>query len=271
MPFIVISLGGEEISRHALVGPTVVGRAADAEVSVRDASLSRWHCRFEPAGDPPNVWAVTDLGSRNGTTLNGRRVTRHVLHHGDLLRVGRVTVFYSTGAFVSAAADSAPGAPGVGPASSHKGAVGGGVGGSVVRPLAPPDSGGHNGEDGIAGSSPTGKPPGRFAKPLLVPADRLPRPVPGARGESKRPSPADLELLSSPGWSRHFGKQPPSPSVDFSPGEFAPSDKTKTLDLSHPPTPKPRTHSGRSTPLEAQVSEGLWGRFKRGLTWLFRR
>jgi len=204
MPYVVVSIGGEELSRHRLAGPTIVGRSVDADVSIRDASMSRWHCKIETAGDPPNVWTLTDLGSRNGTTVNGRKVTRHILHPGDLFRVGRVTVAFMAGELVPANTK-----PHSTPSRS-------------TRPAQPAPS-----------DSPSSAPNAGFPRPLFVPENRLPRPHP-AHGDAKRSATSalsDLEMMSSPGWSRQAGKKPPSPSVDLSPSEFAAHDRTKTVDL----------------------------------------
>ena len=55
-------------------GVLVIGRATESDVLVDwDALVSRAHARLERRG---GEWFVSDSGSRNGTTLNGRRVTR---------------------------------------------------------------------------------------------------------------------------------------------------------------------------------------------------
>lgn len=202
MAFIVISIGGEEISRHPLEGATVIGRNSEAKVSVRDASMSRQHCRIEPMGGDHRKWEVIDLGSRNGTTLNGRRITRHELHGGDMLRIGRVTVSFKEGAFVAAPDADAPTE-------------------CLSRPLCPPSK----------SELPQSATAANFSRPLLVPADRLPRPVPGSKAEAKRAAFADTELMSSPGWSRNVGKRPPAPSVDLASGDLSESDKKRTMDV----------------------------------------
>jgi general secretion pathway protein E len=51
-----------------------------------DDIASRFHCTVEPNSRGP---IVRDLGSRNGTKVNGERVARHVLASGDVLKVGR--------------------------------------------------------------------------------------------------------------------------------------------------------------------------------------
>ncbi len=62
-----------------------VGRASDNQVSIADGSVSRWHVRFTRAGQR---FDVTDLNSGNGIALNGTRVSRALMQHGDKLRIG---------------------------------------------------------------------------------------------------------------------------------------------------------------------------------------
>ena len=64
----------------------VVGRARDCELRVPLPCVSRRHCRLEIDGRG-TVW-VRDLGSLNGTWVNGRRVERARLGAGDRLRIG---------------------------------------------------------------------------------------------------------------------------------------------------------------------------------------
>jgi hypothetical protein len=57
-----------------------------------DDTVSRLHALFEHFG---GEWVVRDVGSRNGTSLNGERVTgERVLRSGDELRIGGVRVVY---------------------------------------------------------------------------------------------------------------------------------------------------------------------------------
>jgi pSer/pThr/pTyr-binding forkhead associated (FHA) protein len=65
-----------------------IGRTARADFIVNAALISRIHCRL--TADPSDQLVVEDLGSTNGTLVNGRRVDRVVLRPGDRLTVGRV-------------------------------------------------------------------------------------------------------------------------------------------------------------------------------------
>jgi two-component system response regulator AtoC len=67
----------------------VVGRARPADIAIRDRSLSRQHARFELTDGV--VW-VEDLGSTNGTSVNGKRVGRVRLAPSDRVSLGSVLV-----------------------------------------------------------------------------------------------------------------------------------------------------------------------------------
>jgi pSer/pThr/pTyr-binding forkhead associated (FHA) protein len=64
-----------------------LGRTARADFIVDAALISRLHCRL--TADESNQLVVEDLGSTNGTHVNGKRVDRTVLRAGDRLVVGR--------------------------------------------------------------------------------------------------------------------------------------------------------------------------------------
>ena len=65
-----------------------LGRTARADFIVNAPLVSRLHCRL--ATDTAGTLRVEDLGSTNGTTVNGKRVDRSVLKDGDTLGVGRM-------------------------------------------------------------------------------------------------------------------------------------------------------------------------------------
>ena len=67
-------------------GENLLGRDADAPVSVDDPTVSRHHARILVAG---GLARLEDLGSKNGTWLKGRRIeTPELLEDGDEIRVG---------------------------------------------------------------------------------------------------------------------------------------------------------------------------------------
>ena len=57
--------------------------------------MSRLHCRL--TADPSDQLVVEDLGSTNGTIVNGKKVERVVLRVGDTLTVGRVEFMVQAG------------------------------------------------------------------------------------------------------------------------------------------------------------------------------
>jgi hypothetical protein len=70
-----------------------IGRAPTNDVAIRDVAMSGEHCRVRPEG---GVWVVHDLESTNGTFVNEKRITRHALVEGDVIRVGETVLRYST-------------------------------------------------------------------------------------------------------------------------------------------------------------------------------
>jgi pSer/pThr/pTyr-binding forkhead associated (FHA) protein len=92
MPRLVI-IRGPGAGRDVTLGAeTVVGRAADVEIPVDDAGASRRHCRVRIEGQ---FWVVEDLGSRNGTYVNGKRAEGVVpLREGDVIRIGTVEMIF---------------------------------------------------------------------------------------------------------------------------------------------------------------------------------
>ena len=69
----------------------ILGRALEADVRVNDTKVSRQHARINTSYNAETgeaVCVLTDLDSRNGTFLNGQRVTRETLQNGDKLTIG---------------------------------------------------------------------------------------------------------------------------------------------------------------------------------------
>jgi pSer/pThr/pTyr-binding forkhead associated (FHA) protein len=70
-----------------VTGPVVIGRAAECDISVPADEISRRHALVKPT---PEGLAVEDLGSSNGTFINGKRVQHGFLNPGDELRLDAV-------------------------------------------------------------------------------------------------------------------------------------------------------------------------------------
>ena len=69
--------------------PIRIGRGPDCELVLRDSRVSRRHARLA-ARD--GVLVLTDLGSTNGTRVNGHRITEVVLGEGDRIAIGETTL-----------------------------------------------------------------------------------------------------------------------------------------------------------------------------------
>jgi hypothetical protein len=86
----VVELTGDRVT---------VGKGAENDVALpSDPTASRLHAVLEhfPAG-----WCVTDVGSSNGTYLNGERIwAQQRLRHGDEMRIGRTRLLFRNSADV---------------------------------------------------------------------------------------------------------------------------------------------------------------------------
>lgn len=69
-----------------------IGRSPGAEFIVEAALVSRLHCQLTATADSLRV---KDLGSTNGTFVNGKRVQAAELNDGDRLSVGRLELIVS--------------------------------------------------------------------------------------------------------------------------------------------------------------------------------
>jgi hypothetical protein len=74
------ALGSWFIERERVV----IGRAEGAGIRLEDQAVSKQHAAIEMVG---NDHILQDLGSANGTFVNGTRVTRHLVRHGDLVEI----------------------------------------------------------------------------------------------------------------------------------------------------------------------------------------
>lgn len=70
-----------------------LGKASGNAIALEhDATVSRLHAVFENLGA---AWSIRDMGSRNGTYLNGEKITaERVLHSGDEVRVGKSRLIF---------------------------------------------------------------------------------------------------------------------------------------------------------------------------------
>jgi pSer/pThr/pTyr-binding forkhead associated (FHA) protein len=92
---------GDDALRILALGPErdrlSIGRLPACEVAVPwDSEVSRAHALLEQVG---GAWTVEDRGSSNGTSVNATRINGpHVLHDGDVVRVGRTQLIFHAAA-----------------------------------------------------------------------------------------------------------------------------------------------------------------------------
>lgn len=89
----LILIGGGESVAHALAdGETLVGRSSAAAIRVSEPLVSSSHCKIVKRG---SVFALVDLGSENGTYVNGVRIKEKELEQGTQIRIGPLTFYFA--------------------------------------------------------------------------------------------------------------------------------------------------------------------------------
>jgi pSer/pThr/pTyr-binding forkhead associated (FHA) protein len=96
MLILVVSLpDGSEVTHELTDDVVTVGRVSDNTVQIDDASVSSHHAELTLRGTD---YVLKDLGSTNGTRLNGQQVPpeeEHQLQAGDQIRFGHIMTSYS--------------------------------------------------------------------------------------------------------------------------------------------------------------------------------
>jgi len=82
----------EPISHPLVNREMTVGREAESDITIPLNSISRNHARIFPHNEE---FIIEDLNSTNGTYVNGVRISRCVLRHNALIRVGDATILFS--------------------------------------------------------------------------------------------------------------------------------------------------------------------------------
>jgi hypothetical protein len=87
----LLTVDGSQQWLELHMGSNVIGRGQDADLRLPDTGVSRRHVdiRFDGTGA-----VLHDLGSTNGTTVNGHRAQSWQLQHGDVVRLGHTVVVY---------------------------------------------------------------------------------------------------------------------------------------------------------------------------------
>jgi len=69
----------------------VIGRSSDCSISLSDPNVSRRHAEVRRIGDG---YSLVDLGSTNGTEVNGQRIQETALMNGDVIGVGTTSITF---------------------------------------------------------------------------------------------------------------------------------------------------------------------------------
>lgn len=88
-PTLIVMSGRTVGERISVLGNVFIGRDPAAQLVLPDQGVSYRHACLEDRG---GVWVLVDLGSTNGTAVNGERTRESELKHGDRLRFGSTVV-----------------------------------------------------------------------------------------------------------------------------------------------------------------------------------
>ena len=91
LPVLVVMTGNDIGKRVVVDRSLLIGRAPEAELTLNDQMISWHHARIEDRGDG---WALFDLGSTNGTTVNGESQAEWLLKPGDRIVFGATAVSF---------------------------------------------------------------------------------------------------------------------------------------------------------------------------------
>jgi len=75
-----------------------IGRRPDNDIIVSDLGVSKQHAELRRT--PTGCYLIIDLGSHNGTFVNGTRVTQQELNEGDIIAIGHATFRLAGGVLV---------------------------------------------------------------------------------------------------------------------------------------------------------------------------
>ena len=94
MASLFVIQGGDQGKRFDLKArPMAVGRDGSNPIRLHDNEVSRRHAELRPADR--DGYRVVDLGSANGTFVNGRQIDQATLRAGDQLKIGQTVMLYS--------------------------------------------------------------------------------------------------------------------------------------------------------------------------------
>ncbi|UCC88607.1 MAG: FHA domain-containing protein [Anaerolineales bacterium] len=94
VPYLLVTTGPGRGQTFELRGEVRIGRSRTSAITLTDGKVSRSHARLDPVR---TTYILTDLGSANGTFVNGVRITQPVrLRDGDSLQFGDTQLVFHT-------------------------------------------------------------------------------------------------------------------------------------------------------------------------------
>ncbi len=91
----LIVRGGDGSEREVTLdetGSVSIGRSPECDIPIDEGQASRRHCTVVAV---QSGFEVSDLGSTNGTTVNGTLIKKQHLNHGDVIRIGACEIRFS--------------------------------------------------------------------------------------------------------------------------------------------------------------------------------
>ena len=85
----LVLLTGDKAGTHYLIKDdrmTIIGRDAECQIRLQDPDASRRHAAIQPFG---REFYIMDMGSTNGTLINGRQEEKRILRHADKITIGQ--------------------------------------------------------------------------------------------------------------------------------------------------------------------------------------
>lgn len=92
MPRIIVITPDKKQTTYELEERVItIGRTPANGIQISDGAASRKHCMIKLVGES---YTLVDLGSANGTVVNGDRVKEHDLTHGDRIKIGKTVLAF---------------------------------------------------------------------------------------------------------------------------------------------------------------------------------
>lgn len=86
----LVVLSGSSVGQlFDLAGEQIIGRGREADIRLQGDGISRAHAKLTVVGGKVRI---EDLGSTNGSWVNGAKMTIHELHDGDKIQIGSTTI-----------------------------------------------------------------------------------------------------------------------------------------------------------------------------------